>query len=748
MMMDTITSTNPHRPIAPSPGNRLLLCMLLCGLLGGLPSHTEAASTVPAAPRNIDDSDADLDASSETDLTQFYGDEEMVRIATGTAKPVRLAPSVTSVITAREIKAMGWRTLDQALESVPGLHIAPSSLNRLNSIISMRGIHTGENSQLMMLINGIAINDLQNGGRPQRFILPVENIARIEIIRGPGSAVFGADAFAGVINIITKEANDIRGANTGVRAGSFNTQDVWAQYGGQHNDWNIAFSTEYSRSQGDRRRIVNADQQTTLDGTYGTTASLAPGPLQTQYGLLNTSLTIYKDHWNLWLNSWNLNDAGIGAGAAQALDPVGRQDSNQHSIKLDYKNSDFGENTELTAHAYHRVLEQQARFRVFPPGARLPVGDDGNLFTPSTLCAPAPTCMVTFTDGAWGNPGSRISESKFELAATHTGIANHRIRSAMGVVHSNFAPRESKNFGPGVIDGTEGSVDGRLTDVTNAAVFSPKITRTVNYLSLQDEWQLGRDWALTGGLRHDQYSDFGNTTNPRMALVWNAGYNLTHKLIYGRAFRAPSFGELYFQNNPIITGNSKLRPETINMLELATDYRPTLDWHTRFGLFVYKTRDMIEYVSGMAQNRGEQTGKGLEAEASWQPSRHFQLKGNIALQFAKNDLTDRATPDAPQRQAYLAAIWQATPTISASVQTKWVASRTRMVTDTRTPAGDYAITHLTLRYQPYDTQWELATTAYNVFDKRAHEPSDGKIPGDYPIEGRALFFEGRYNLGR
>lgn len=745
MMMDTITSTNPHRPIAPSPGNRLLLCMLLCGLLGGLPSHTEAASTVPAAPRNIDDSDADLDASSETDLTQFYGDEEMVRIATGTAKPVRLAPSVTSVITAREIKAMGWRTLDQALESVPGLHIAPSSLNRLNSIISMRGIHTGENSQLMMLINGMAINDLQNGGRPPRFTMPIENISRIEIIRGPGSAVFGADAFAGVINIITKGASELNGMQTGSRLGSFNTQDVWAQYGGQLNEWSIALSTEYSHSNGDNRRVVNADQQTTLDQQHGTSASLAPGTLQTQYRLLNTSVTAQRDNWNIWLNSWNLDDAGVGAGSAQAIDPAGKQDANLYNLKADYKNNNFTEHTELAAQAYHRVLDQQAYFRIFPPGTNLPIGNDGNLFTPSTNCGTTP-CMVTFTDGVWGNPGSRIEESKFEVSATHSGIDRHVIRTAAGIIHSRFEPRESKNFGPGVINGTISPIDATLTDVTHSAVYSPTTSRVVGYLSLQDEWQLGRDWALTAGLRHDNYSDFGGTTNPRLALVWNAGYNRTHKLLYGRAFRAPSFGELHFQNNPVLTGNKNLKPETIDMLEFTTDYLPTFDVRTQVNFFAYKSRDLIEYVAGIAQNRGEQTGKGVETEASWQASNRLQLKGNLAVQYSESDITGAAVPDAPRRQVYLAAIWKATQNLTASAQTKGISGRSRAITDTRPAIANYAVTNLTLRYRPLGAKWEVTGMAYNLFNHRFYEPSDGKIRGDYPMEGRAIFVEGRYNF--
>jgi outer membrane receptor for ferrienterochelin and colicins len=69
-------------------------------------------------------------------------------------------------------------------------------------------------------------------------------------------------------------------------------------------------------------------------------------------------------------------------------------------------------------------------------------------------------------------------------------------------------------------------------------------SRNVSYGYLQDEWSFARDWILTGGIRYDHYSDFGGTTNPRLALVWEASQNVTGKLMYGTALRSPSFVEL------------------------------------------------------------------------------------------------------------------------------------------------------------------------------------------------------------
>src|SRR6185295_7734134 len=93
----------------------------------------------------------------------------------------------------------------------------------------VRGIGGGlTNPQVLMLRNGLPMTQAYNGDRGNPWGgLPLENVARIEVIRGPGSALYGANAFAGVINIITKTAAQIDGTQAGGRAGSFRTRDAW-----------------------------------------------------------------------------------------------------------------------------------------------------------------------------------------------------------------------------------------------------------------------------------------------------------------------------------------------------------------------------------------------------------------------------------------------------------------------------------------------------------------------------------------
>src|SRR5450759_2515995 len=150
--------------------------------------------------------------------------------------------------------------LDEVLETVPGLHVARSPLG-YNPIYTIRGISTQYNPQVLMLVNGIPITGVTFGDRSIIWGgMPVENIARIEVIRGPGSALYGADAFSGVINIITKTAADINSTQAGLRAGSGNSRDAGGQHGGAWGSFDAAAYLRVGHTDG-QHQIIAADAQ-------------------------------------------------------------------------------------------------------------------------------------------------------------------------------------------------------------------------------------------------------------------------------------------------------------------------------------------------------------------------------------------------------------------------------------------------------------------------------------------------------
>jgi outer membrane cobalamin receptor len=215
------------------------------------------------------------DLSSDVDFAGFYGDEDFVSIATGVVQPIAKAPAVASVITAQQIQSMGARDIDQVLETVPGLHVSRSAID--NPLYIFRGIHADFNPQVLMLINGIPITNLFQGDRNLVWGgMPVEAIARIEVIRGPGSALYGADAFAGVINIVTKGPEEIENSSAGATIGDFGTRQFWLSAEGEKGELAYSAVIEVGETDG-TDEVIESDAQSLLDFLSGTSVSNAPG---------------------------------------------------------------------------------------------------------------------------------------------------------------------------------------------------------------------------------------------------------------------------------------------------------------------------------------------------------------------------------------------------------------------------------------------------------------------------------------
>ncbi|MCP3662281.1 MAG: TonB-dependent receptor [Gammaproteobacteria bacterium] len=697
----------------------------------------------------------------EEDLALAFGGEEFLSIATGRQQPISKAPAVATVITAEEIKEMGATNLDQVLESVPGLHVSLSSV-RFSPVYSVRGIHTDSNPQVLMLLNGVPLTQVFFGDRGPNSTLPAASIQRVEVIRGPGSAVYGADAFAGVINVITKSAADIDGTEAGVRVESFDTKGLWLLHGGELGGFDVAFSLEASTTDGDEGRIIQSDAQSFFDSLSGTSASLAPGPADTREERVDIRLELSRDQWTARLWNWRQSDGGVGPGLAQALDPEGVGETDNYLFDVTYREPDISQFWDLTARASYMDINTRSRQTLYPAGTILRIGTTGAL---EGNIDPAGGVPVVFTNGLIGNPEVYEQHARFDLSSFYTGFDNHHLRLAGGVHYVELDPKESKNFGPGVIDGATllpfDTFDGTLTDVTGTPyAYMSNEDRTVYYASLQDEWSLAPDWELTAGLRYDHYSDFGSTVNPRLALVWNTRHDLTTKFLYGRAFRAPSFAELYDINNPVILGNPDLVPESINTGEIAFDYRPTFDLQTGLNLFAYQIDDMIRFApdpgggTSTAQNTSGQRGYGFELEAEWDLSEKLSLGGNYAYQHATEWETGSAVPNAPAHQIYLNGKWRFLPDWLVAAQLNWVGDRPRAENDPRADISDYTLVDLVVRNTRGLHNWQLALGVRNLFDKTVYEPSPAEpglpagafIPDDYPLAGRSFYAEAQYKF--
>ncbi|MCQ8116526.1 TonB-dependent receptor plug domain-containing protein [Methylomonas rosea] len=682
----------------------------------------------------------------ERALSQIYGTEEMVSIASGYKQPISKAPSIATVITAADIKQIGATDIDEVLETVPGLHVERNTIG-YNPIYTFRGIFSQFNQQVLMMVNGIPITNSYTGSRSEVWGgMPIRDIARIEVVRGPGSAVYGADAFAGVINVITKTKQDIEGTELGGRVGSFDTYDGWGLHGGEWAGFDVALAFEYHKTAG-QDSIVDADLQSQFDRLLGTSASLAPGPLNMSRDNLDARIDLSKGHWRFRGGLQHRSDFGNGSGIAQALDPVNRYASDRWNADITYFNNDI-ENWELTSQAsyFETSQEIERNLTLFPAGTTLPIGANGQI---------GPGAPVTFPNGYIGNPEVWERHVRISQAFAYNGFQQHHLRSGIGFNYDSlFKARVSQNFGIDPATGTPiPSLPGiPLTDVSGtASTFIPEVDRKVAYLFLQDQWNFANDWSLTAGARYDRYSDFGNTFNPRAALIWEARYDLTAKLMYGSAFRAPSFQEMYIINNPAQLGNAALRPETMENVELGFDYRPTDSLRLGLNFFNFWWKDIIRFVpdanttTSTAQNAGTQQGYGTELEAEWQAADTLKIVGNYAYQRSRDQAQDRDSGYAPHHQVYLRLNWEFLPDWHLSPQAKWIVGRDRSVGDTRKPVADYTWVDVTLRRQNVAKHVEVAFSVRNLFDVSAREPSlagnPAAIPNDLPLAPRSFYGE-------
>jgi len=677
--------------------------------------------------------------SEEDDLALAYGDKSFVSIATGSKQPIARAPSVASVITAEDIKAIGASDIDEVLETVPGLHVSRSPIG-YNPIYVIRGISTQYNPEVLMLVNGIPITGVTFGDRSIIWGgMPVENIARIEVIRGPGSALYGADAFAGVINIITKTAADINGTQLGLRTGSFNSHDGWVQYGGVLGAYKTAAYLRVGHTDGSRQ-IIKADAQTFFDSLTGTSASLAPGPVNLGEDTIDSRIDLSRNKWQLRAGFQQRSNGGDGAGIASALDPAGTNYGQRINTDLTYHDANFSPDLDVTAQASYLSIIEQSDLTLFPPGANFSLG--------------------TFPGGVIGNPSKWERHLRANFSAIYSAIQNHKLHFGVGTQNDNlYKTRESRNYNlvlnPLIPQfGYVPEPLGRVMEMNAAGIFLTPHDRTVNYAYAQDEWNFTRDWYLTAGVRHDQYSDFGGTTNPRLALVWDTAYNLTSKLLYGRAFRPPSFTELYSINNPVTQGNPNLKPETNQSVELAFNWQATSTLQANLNLFHYQMKDIIRFVPdpgtgiSTAQNAGSQHGQGFETELVWDAAENLRLSGNFAQQQSIDDATNQDAGNAPHHHFYARADWRFMPLWTVDTQLNWIADRKRQPGDTPPPIPDYHTVDVTLRSKNQKGDWGVAFKAINLFGANALEPSPapGLIPYDLPVYPRAWFVELTHQL--
>ena len=252
-------------------------------------------------------------------------------------------------------------------------------------------------------------------------------------------------------------------------------------------------------------------------------------------------------------------------------------------------------------------------------------------------------------------------------------------------------------------------------------------------LYIQDEIRLSKSLILNVGLRYDHYSTFGGSTNPRAALIYTPFERTTFKLLYGQAFRAPNFYELYY-NAPGNEANPSLRPERVKATELVWEQYLRNRFRLTVTGFNYPIRDLINTESGIAegavQYRNDDSVDIRGLDLSVRRRSPWGLEGgvNYSFQVARNhDPTDLPV----NSPSHLGRAFLSAPLIRrllfASFDLQYVSSR-RTLADHQ--VASYAISNLTILSRSFWEKWEVSASFYNLFDRKYGDPGGSEHPQD------------------
>jgi len=519
---------------------------------------------------------ADLERES---LSLLYEPESVIT-ATRLSEPAIESPAIMSVFTSQQIRSLGVNTLPELLQFVPGFN--PWRSGAGDWWPGPRGI-LDSNRSFMVMIDGTSINN-QFLGSPYWVydLLDLSRFSRIEIIRGPGSALYGSNAFLAVINCIT----DSSAAGSGylkTTIGSFERRGI--AFGKAWNAGRTVIDLDISGESTDGQdRFIEVDR-------YGKSGATHDGFTKKDLMLKITDprgLTFLAHHVE-----------GHREGYMGYFDNLNGKTFFRRSndmLTLSYRRELRNSAELMTRVFYNRFLDSEWAEAVSP----------GGLFVPNNVIYPL---------GAMEEDLSRDSVWGLDFLYKAAPIGRHQ-----------FSIGGEKTFIDLAESAVYGSYDfpadpGRLAYLPG--VYPDPERMSNNSLLLQDDIALAKSVRLVFGTRYDDHSVFGSTWNPRAGLIYRFSSRWTGKLLCGKAYRNPDFHEM--------AGSRDLKSETIRTREVQLLGEPFPGWFSKINLFSNHLRDRIQSADGLNYtNIGRTEYRGMEFEARKRFSEGQELFGNIS----------------------------------------------------------------------------------------------------------------------
>ncbi len=665
----------------------------------------------------------------DQELAWLYAEADYVSIATKSRQKVSDAPSIITVITADEIDKLGARTLTDILITVPGIDvIRDASFGEFD--IGGRGLRLSS-EKIKILVDGHSINMPFTGNAITFFDdLSLKNVKKIEIIRGPGSAIYGANAFLAVINVITKDAKDIDGVKISSGFGSFDTMNSNVLFGNELYGVDISGFAGFYNTNG----ISETIKEDSISGVpFVNQFSLAPN--DTDDGRNKLDLNLKLSYKNIDFKARYMNkDAEPFVGPSFIITDDSDQHYNFVMGELSYS-FDLGERLSVHPRIYYDQYDMDLDLEAVPDGFTIPIDTDRD------------GDVENFPEGMLGRAVAtnrvlggavQFDYQLFDNNMLTFGSDYEWQRQDNVTYHTNFDPVTNASL-------------GAVRDVSDTN-WIREVYRQIWAVYLQDKWDITDEFSVTIGIRHDHYSDFEGTTNPRIGFVWNFMENATLKALYGQAFRAPNFEELYTTNNPVFAGNPNLKPELIRTYELGLGYKFTKAFDVNVNYFFNVIRDQIGFRPKtspsdpqLLDNLGNSNVQGVELE----------LKadiGNNAYAFANYTYLDAESkgdplPDVPKHKGNIGFNYSFGKYLNANLHTFISDDRVREEKDGRDDSPGYALVNLTLIAKEFFKTIEIKASLFNLLDKNYEDPAPiNTIPTDLPRPGRTFFIELGYKF--
>ena len=507
-------------------------------------------------------------AFAESESAEGEKTQEVVVTATRLETPTREVGSSITVITSEQIEKMQKTSVVDVLKTAPALDINQSGGPGAAASILIRG---AKSEHTLVMIDGIEANDPITPGRTFNFAhLSVDNIERIEILRGPQSTLYGSDAIGGVINIITKRGKGAPNGFASLEGGSYGSFRG-AAGGGGGNEW-IQYNMGFSHSKTDgisaaSERDGNVERDAYKNSTVYGTMGLKP----TDYFDLDFSLRYIDADTN--------GDIGAGVGSD---DPNYRTLSHQLLFRTQGRLFLFDDLWEQTVGFSFTDHDQNTNNDY----------DDTDPETPDSFLRSSYKGRIFKFD--WQN----------NFYIHDTNIATFGIETEEDQGESSYY--EETIYGPYIND------------------FENKTARTTAYY-LQDQIKLWNAWFTTVGVRFDDHDRFGTETTYRIAtayLVHQTGTKI--KGSYGTGFKAPTLLQLYSY-----WGNENLGPEESTGWDFGLEQSLYGNRASVGATWFYnEIENLIQFDSSGYNNVGRAVIKGAELYASARPA------GNLDVRFS------------------------------------------------------------------------------------------------------------------